>query len=250
MSAKRKHLASEWLRANEAASARQDSAEAAGHELYQHLLKMYVSERLTAKDFCIIAHFHVKSGGKGERLQSLAMDPDKASKNASATVKLTVAKDIPDPDMLYVQTVAFIKSENRRGTTSQPIRTPSNVFEQYVNEPTVLQQRPLRQSYLEDLGDKFYQHPLTRKALQKKVPLERIRPVGIYFDGVQYTNNDSFLGISVNDILTGLSFLCVLIRATLSEYCLESTPACPIPFLNTYDKQCFGMVSQKMHSFL
>ena len=94
--------------------------------------------------------------------------------------------------------------------------SPVSAFHEHIIcYPGVLN-NPAFESKREQLAAQLENHPAYELALEKQVPQTHIRPVAIYADGVQYTNNDSFLGISVVDILTGLSFLSILLRTLVS----------------------------------
>ena len=48
----------------------------------------------------------------------------------------------------------------------------------------------------------YDQHPIVLDALAAGLPKEHIIPVAVYFDGVQYTKNENFLGFYVTNLRT------------------------------------------------
>ena len=52
------------------------------------------------------------------------------------------------------------------------------------------------------LGERYEKHPVTVQALNEGIPRERIVPLSVYFDGVQYTNNENFLGFYITNLRT------------------------------------------------
>lgn len=63
--------------------------------------------------------------------------------------------------------------------------------------------------------DNYHQHPVVLQAVEEGFPT-RVRPIALYWDGVSYTKNDSFMGFYVTDILTSQKFVSFLLRAALS----------------------------------
>ena len=59
----------------------------------------------------------------------------------------------------------------------------------------------------------YDQHPIVPDALAAGLPKERIIPVAVYFDGVQYTKNENFLGFYVTNLRTKRQQLVWLLRA-------------------------------------
>ena len=53
------------------------------------------------------------------------------------------------------------------------------------------------------LGPLYESHPVTVQALREGFRREHIIPLSVYFDGVQYTQNENFLGFYVTNLRTG-----------------------------------------------
>ena len=63
------------------------------------------------------------------------------------------------------------------------------------------------------LGDLYEKHPVTLQALQEGFRREHIVPISIYFDGVQYTKNENFLGFYMTSLRTTKQSLLWVLRA-------------------------------------
>ena len=65
-------------------------------------------------------------------------------------------------------------------------------------------------------GDAYRTHPAVVRARQQGVHWSKTRPIALYTDGVQYTNNDSYITICVQDLRSGFMKLCVTVRSAPS----------------------------------
>ena len=90
-----------------------------------------------------------------------------------------------------------------------PVRLASDMIRDELKELKLLgTSKPSKQTvltFLENdkaLGDRYEQHPVTVQALNEGIPRERIVPISVYFDGVQYTKNENFLGFYVTNLRT------------------------------------------------
>ena len=58
----------------------------------------------------------------------------------------------------------------------------------------------------------YLEHSVRLEAIEAGVPEENIRPAAIYWDGVVFTRNESFLGVFFEDMKTRRNWLCCIIR--------------------------------------
>ena len=69
--------------------------------------------------------------------------------------------------------------------------------------------------------DKWLQSQMQKHPVYQKVPPDqhwRVRPLGLYFDGTPFTRRESFVGVFVNDLLSGEKILiCVLRKQQLCQ---------------------------------
>ena len=56
-------------------------------------------------------------------------------------------------------------------------------------------------------------HPVAQKAFAEGFRREHVVPVSVYFDGVQYTKNEHFLGFYMTNLRTGKQQLVWLLSA-------------------------------------
>ena len=101
------------------------------------------------------------------------------------------------------------KSQLVRTPVKHPVRLASDMIRDELKELKLLgTSKPSEQTvltFLENdkaLGDRYEQHPVTVQALNEGIPRERIVPISVYFDGVQYTKNENFLGFYVTNLRT------------------------------------------------
>ena len=92
-----------------------------------------------------------------------------------------------------------------------------------------------------DLGDLYFKHPVTLEARSEGLSWEQIVPMSLYFDGVQYTNNENFLGFYCTNLRTKKQRLVWLLSSPNDLACFCDCFAlflCPPKFtLNPYPKE-------------
>lgn len=184
----------------------------AGSELRQFLLDKFCLEGLSGSDVATISWHVTQSGGLG--VSDLALRPDLASKHGHEHVKLHAGKIYPDLDLTYVAAPMFVKRESRRSSESIPVYMPSAAFNKYLTEEMIVGcSQGSQKSFDRIVGglDNYTSHPVVVQARRDGFP-RRVRPVALYWDGVQYTKHDSFMGFYVTDILTEQKFLSFLVR--------------------------------------
>lgn len=59
----------------------------------------------------------------------------------------------------------------------------------------------------------FGSHPVVRQAQAANIPCENVIPVGLYWDGIQYSNNDTVNAFYVHNMHTGRKHLWCVLRA-------------------------------------
>ena len=194
--------------------------------LRAYIVRKYIFGDWNAEDICELCHHITQSGGSG--VQDIALDPaSRKSGHGSRQLKRAVGTDGRDEDLEYVETPVYIKKDTRRSVVPIALCLPSKEIRENVCIPEFLESPDLPK--LDSLQSQLEGHPAFERAMELKTDEKWIRPIALYADGVQYTKQDSFFGISVIDLLTGLSFLCVLLRAlaifnTEASYCFEPKP--------------------------
>ena len=183
-----------------------------GLELRKFLLDKYCLEGLSGSDVATLSYYISKAGGAG--VSDLALRPEVATKHGNEHVKLHAGKIWPDLDLAYVDCPMFVKRESRRSVEQVPIYLPSTAFNQFLTEEMLnFCTHDSRAAFEKIVGglDNYDNHPIVARARAENFQWP-VRPVALYWDGVSYTNHDSFMGFYITDILSGQKFLSFLVR--------------------------------------
>ncbi|CAL1136592.1 unnamed protein product [Cladocopium goreaui] len=184
-----------------------------GLELRKFLLDKYCLEGLSGSDVATLSYYITQAGGAG--VSDLALRPEVATKHGNEHVKLHAGKIWPDLDLAYVDCPMFVKRESRRSVEQVPIYLPSTAFNQFLTEEMLnFSTHDSRAAFEKIVGglDNYDNHPVVAGARAENFQWP-VRPVALYWDGVSYTNHDSFMGFYVTDILSGQKFLSFLVRS-------------------------------------
>lgn len=190
----------------------------AGEQLRHYLLDKFCTEGLPGSEVATLAHYISRAGGLG--VEDLALDPSRASKHGHAHVKNHMGNVYPEVDLAYVECPVYEKRDACRATVKIPIYLPSTAFSQFLTDD-MLRNIPddALNKVLKGL-ENYHSHPVVRQAIADNFEL-RVRPIALYWDGVQYTNNDSFLAFYVTDILSEQKFMSFLLRGLAHEACMS-----------------------------
>ena len=107
-----------------------------------------------------------------------------------------------------------------RTTVQHPIRMASSLIREELRNLQLLGESSRPEAvaeYLQGdsmLGDLYEKHPVTLGALRDGFERQHIVPLSIYFDGVQYTKNDNFLGFYMTSLRTKQQRLLWLLRTS------------------------------------
>ena len=96
-----------------------------------------------------------------------------------------------------------------RTAVDHPSRVPSCMIREELRNLQILGPRhapePDVAKFLESdrtLGDLYEKHPVTVQGLAEGFGREHIVPISVYFDGVQYSKNENFLGFYITNLRT------------------------------------------------
>ena len=99
------------------------------------------------------------------------------------------------------------KHEVVRTPMKHPVRLASDMIREELKSLNFLgTSKPCKKAvdtYLcndRDLGDRYDKHPVTVQALSEGIPRECVVPISVYFDGVQYSKNENFLGFYITNL--------------------------------------------------
>ena len=112
----------------------------------------------------------------------------------------------------------YLKKSVGRTSVAHPTRITSCMIRRELHELGILGPRSTPDAVAAFLkndgtfGELYENHPVTRQALSEGFRKEHIIPLSVYFDGVQYTQNENFLGFYVTNLRTGKQRLVWLLR--------------------------------------
>ena len=134
-----------------------------------------------------------------------------------------LSKEFPEPDVQLVRVPMYLKKSVGRTVVDHPTRVASIMIRQELTKLGFLGSQPPEpadvSSFLEpdaSLSDLYIKHPVTIKAFEQGFKQEHVVPISVYFDGVQYTKNENFLGFYVTNLRTGVQRLVWLLRISAS----------------------------------
>ena len=113
----------------------------------------------------------------------------------------------------------YLKKSLGRTIVQHPTRITSDLIRRDLLQHRVLgpesDSASLENWLKEDvnLGELYSRHPVTIQARREGLRPEHIVPVSVYFDGVQYTQNENFLGFYVTNLRSGQQRLVWLLRS-------------------------------------
>ena len=135
---------------------------------------------------------------------------------SDSNLRCHLRKEFPEPEVQWVRVPMSSKKSVGRSVQEHPLRLPSAMIRDELSgtDPATLANLLERDSAYRSLYDN---HPVTREAMQDGLPVERIVPLSVYFDGVQYTQNENFLGFYITNLRTRKLRLVWLLRVLASR---------------------------------
>ncbi|CAE7212809.1 unnamed protein product [Symbiodinium sp. CCMP2592] len=194
-----------------------------GQKFRKFLLEKYSSGSMTAADTCTLAYLHTESGGRGA--EDLGLDPEIATKHGAGHLRYHLGKHYEKPYVEYVAVPMVCKKSIGRVSVQHPTRVASDMLRRELLSLRLLGEGANADTEFvtahldadrEYLG--LYEgHPVAQKAFAEGFRREHVVPVSVYFDGVQYSKNENFLGFYMTNLRTRKQQLVWLLR--LSELC-------------------------------
>ena len=195
-----------------------------GLELRKIILGLYITESISSRKLCTIAHHHTLNGGTG--MEDFARPPNPKDNNHNSVVRLVLAKEFGDSNLTFVEAPMHDKKKSCRSKVMIPIVRPSESLSEHF----------LGHTNAVDVGDLALPLPsapelpptdewtpahrdseVCKVALASGVHPTRIRRLGIFMDAAGFTKQESFEGLFVIDLDTGFRTLVAVIRK--AEYC-------------------------------
>jgi hypothetical protein len=121
-----------------------------------------------------------------------------------------IVKDYGEPSYYFIEAPLHEKKTCKRTKGTVTLRLPHEaLFDDYTPD----------ESQTEEFWEScpsFGKSDAVRACLDAGFSKTDIIPISLYYDGVQYSNNDSFLGYYVQNLLTRQKYLIAAIRRGLS----------------------------------
>ena len=178
--------------------------ELAAERLVEFLEDCHSSGKLSAKSLCTLAWWGWKAGLPC--LEKLAVNPASGSGNFQR--HLTKTFGLEDEKCYVVKVPAEIRHECHRGLHSMRCLPPHELLYDAVDAEGLsasIERATLPPSYSS--------HPIVLDGFRRRLP---VLPLSLYIDGVKVgKSNQSVLGVSIQDLLTGRRFLVAALRKTL-----------------------------------
>ena len=124
--------------------------DAAGQSLRKDFIGLYITEQISSRKLCDMAHKHTVSGGVA--LEDLALVPDLRSHNHNAHVKLVLSKELGNAELMYVEAPMYDRKPTGQNTIfslcSVPPRFCPNTFWVMRVQWTRVTSKPLWNTHL------------------------------------------------------------------------------------------------------
>ena len=141
----------------------------------------------------------------------MAGDPKDLSHHARI-IHNTLSQQFKQPEVVHISVPAHAKRDGHRSDDLIAMRLPSTMLHEEFGDADVLQGPPPPDESLEV----YAKHPVIQASFEAGWHWSQVRPIGIYFDKVGYTQRDSFNAFYVKDLRSGKRFCSFLVRHTLS----------------------------------
>ena len=169
-----------------------DGVEHAGQMLRHTLIARYVSGKMSGEDMSLIAWWATKAGAVG--VHEFALDPDTKNKARNRTVLDNIKKEFTPPSLYELKTPMVDKVKSIRSMETVEIQLAHERLADVKELPSTNKDRQSA------WWDSFDKHPVVEQARRDNVPPESIIPIGLYWDGIRYTKNDTAVAFYFNDM--------------------------------------------------
>lgn len=185
------------------------SAEDAGEFLVQFLLGLLYTNNISARSLCVICYWAHLAGAKGP-VGEYAEKPDSSSGHFQRRVDRVTGIKLSEmcKAMYRVPTPQHAKYDMCRTVHPMPVGVPHEELAKEFAEDPFAATGPSEPEWTES----FKTHPVVRRH-----PNELVMPLGLYLDGISFTNRDSLLGIFIYSLHTMKRHLVAILRR--SHFC-------------------------------
>ena len=177
-------------------------------KLFEYLIDLKQTTRLSAKQTCILAFWASKAGAGGD-VSKLAMAPNCQSGKFSHRFDQVIGHP-QEENYYYINIPRRHRSSSERHVDSLPTLPPLDACVQHVEKHRGELEQTLQTARLPSI---YSSHPIVRGAAVGALVL----PFALYLDAVSFSREDSILGIWMFCVLTSQRFLLCSLRK--SEAC-------------------------------
>lgn len=214
--AKRARIATnEWLQhQGRGCDAEADDVAVAAQELHDFVVTKHVAGKMTADEVCHLANLVTRSKGRGLEQFDVGCNDSSRVKNAARKVSTVLAREYTSPNVYETDIILNEKIAATRLATPFCMLLPHELIAtNYVpgdHPDMTYDQRSI------DIPA-FGTHPVVVEARTQGLPCNRVVPVGLYWDGVQYNNKDTVVAFYIHNMNTGRKYIWCAVRTPLSD---------------------------------
>ena len=172
----------------------------AGHDLLQHLLGMYATSKITAKDFAVACFYCSEARVEGANFSQYGVAPNQSS-DGNYQKAVDRAVGAWRPPLYFVPTPVQLKGKVVRSIRQIPMNPIHEAIAREVSMQPSIVDEVQRTSW----PQAYWDHVVVQRARARGSPLPL--PIGIYLDGVRFSaplagRSEATLGIWVFNCIT------------------------------------------------
>jgi hypothetical protein len=142
--------------------------------------------------------------------------PPTRTKGHNVRIDSVLKKEFPEQELYVVKCPAQNRYSVHREELCIPINLPSRFL-----ESAALSDAPTTSRYF---GPLFENHPAVVRARALGLPENKIRPLAMYWDGVQYNKKQSFVALYIEDLKSTRKHLVFIVSPALKHVITHIDP--------------------------
>ena len=185
----------------------------AAHEFMERLLEEYFSGVMTAMTFCVLCYYAHAGGLANESASKYAMPPGRSTGKYKAHLDERLHFKEQRRHMYHFDVPGRQRRSEEQCSITLAAKPAYDTLESDFKSPSYSTQ--LREAINEGLLPTTYDdHPVVLGH-----PTELVAPVGIYMDGLPYSQVDSVPEVWVINLVTGARHIMLLLRKRMACAC-------------------------------
>ena len=219
------------------------TAEECGELLTEYLWKLKWSNAIPANVMCIICHWAVRAGAKGGELDKIAFAPGKQSGMYSRHLD-QISKANASSHQYELRIPGHDKYDVTRSVSLMPVMLAHEALgNEYLEHPE-LKDELQKMIAAKEVVPNYDTHPLV---LQQGSPQEDpIFPLALYMDGVSHTKKDTMLGITIQNMVSGVRHTIAVLRKSRICKC-GCLGWCSIHVIMVWLRWMFEVLAEGVH---